>query len=91
MRFSSEHQYKYTRIREEENELLQAPPSPAGTTGRVGFERIFDFIPSISVYQISLVCLAMYPRFAAGAIQFGKIVLEARGQHKSLRCKRVSI
>ena len=49
-----------------------------------GYERIFDFIPSISIYQIGLVCCALYPRFAAGAIQFGKIVLEAEGSAQKI-------
>ena len=49
-----------------------------------GYERIFDFIPPISIYQIGLVCCALYPRFAAGAIQFGKIVLEAEGSAQKL-------
>ena len=70
----------------EENELLPArpPPLPVTTASNKGYERIFDFIPPISIYQIGLVCCALYPRFAAGAIQFGKIVLEAEGSAQKL-------
>lgn len=70
----------------EENELLPgpAPPIAVTTASNKGYERIFDFIPPISIYQIGLVCCALYPRFAAGAIQFGKIVLEAEGSAQKL-------
>ena len=75
----------------EENELLpgRTPQSPAATTSRKGYERIFDFIPPISLYQIGLVCCALYPRIAAGAIQFGSIVLEAQGSTQKFTKEQV--
>ena len=63
-------------IVKEENEPLQSSDT------KEGYERIFDFIPSISPYQIMLVLCALYPRISAGAIQFAKIILEVKGDTK---------
>ena len=60
-------------IAKEENEPLQS------SDAKKGYERIFNFIPAISPYQIMLVLCALYPRIAAGAIQFAKIILEENG------------
>ena len=41
-----------------------------------GFDVIYDVIPSMSKYQASVVLMALYIRFAAGAIQFAQNILQ---------------
>ena len=48
-----------------------------------GFDVIYDVIPSMSKYQASVVLMALYIRFAAGAIQFAQNILQGDPQSKT--------
>ena len=47
-----------------------------------GFDVIYDVIPSMSKYQASVVLMALYIRFAAGAIQFAQNILQGDPESK---------
>ena len=47
-----------------------------------GFDVIYDFIPSMSKYQASVVLMALYIRFAAGSIQFAQNILQGDPESK---------
>ena len=42
-----------------------------------GFDVLFDYIPSISWYQMSVVLFGLYLRLPVGAIQFAAVVIQA--------------
>ena len=42
-----------------------------------GFDVLFDYIPSISWYQILVVFFGLYLRLPVGAIQFAAVIIQA--------------
>ena len=60
-------------MNEKETEKLDENVSGNGK----GFDILFDFIPTISGYQITIVFFGLWLTISAGAIQLAAIILQA--------------